>query len=98
MSFYQQIVARTKEAAAPTEYEINLLSENIRRKIRTAAIRGEATVVINTRSDHFRSPSQGGKMVRSSAFDSALRAALSSIREEGFAVKHPAEGVEITWG
>jgi hypothetical protein len=99
MSFYDNIVARTKEAAAPTEYEITLLSDNIRRKISTAAVRGESGVIINTGTDYFRSPNQGGKMVRSSAFDAALRVALSGIREEGFSVTNqPTRQVEITWG
>ncbi len=99
MSFYDNIVTSTKAASSPTEYEIKLLSENIRRMIRAAAIRGEAAVVINTGTDYFRSPNQGGSMVRSSALDSALRSVLSDIREEGFVVANRETWrVEISWG
>ena len=98
MSYYEKIVAITKAAASPTEYEIELLSENIYSKIRTAACRGESEVVINTGSDYFRSPSQGGKMVRSSALRNALAAALNDVLGEGFTVtKHDDWRVEISW-
>jgi len=98
MGYYEKIVAITKAASSPTEYEIGLLSENIYRKIRTAASRGESGVVINTSSDYFRSPSQGGKMVRSSALESALTAALNDVLEEGFTVTKQGDWrVEISW-
>jgi hypothetical protein len=98
MSFYENIVARTKEATAPTEYEIRLLSDNIRRKISTAAIRGQSAVVINTGTDYFRSPNQGGKMVRNSAFKYALRIALSELTEEGFTITTPLKSGQIKIG
>ena len=99
MSFYEQIVATTKKATGPTEYEIDLLSVNIRRKIQTAAWRGHSDVVINTGTDYFRSPNDGGKMVRNSAFKYALRIALSGLIEEGFSVTAPLKSgqIKIAW-
>ncbi len=96
---YEQVVVTTKEATGPTEYEINLLSVNIRRKIRAAASRGHGGVVINTATDYFRSPNSGGKMVRNSAFKSALRIALTVFSEEGFTISPPLKSgkIKIRW-